>query len=140
MPGTFKTQLTPALAAFRVILGSESASRRQLLSEMGVQYESCAAKVDERSIGDRSTEPPGRIVEKIARAKAEARIISCVQLLLPVVTSIRQCCWSAKAGCGKQGSVLKDPGCMQALLLGSVRSIPNGLLITCDQVVSRAPA
>ena len=53
----------------RVILGSKSATRKQILKEMKIEYATISADIDEKAI---RFEDPSRLVEALARAKAEA--------------------------------------------------------------------
>lgn len=53
----------------RVILGSKSATRRQIASEMKIEHETMSADIDEKAI---RFDDPGKLVEALAKAKAEA--------------------------------------------------------------------
>ena len=53
----------------RVILGSKSATRKQILTEMKVEYETISADIDEKAI---RFEDPSALVAELAKAKAEA--------------------------------------------------------------------
>jgi len=53
----------------RVILGSKSATRRQIASEMKIEHETMSADIDEKAI---RFDDPGKLVEALAEAKAEA--------------------------------------------------------------------
>eukprot|EP00291_Cryptomonas_curvata_P012314 CAMPEP_0172192850 /NCGR_PEP_ID=MMETSP1050-20130122/24592_1 /TAXON_ID=233186 /ORGANISM="Cryptomonas curvata, Strain CCAP979/52" /LENGTH=147 /DNA_ID=CAMNT_0012868269 /DNA_START=139 /DNA_END=578 /DNA_ORIENTATION=- len=54
---------------FRVVLGSQSATRRTILSEMKTQFECISPNIDEKAI---RMEKPEDLVLALARAKAEA--------------------------------------------------------------------
>ncbi|KQK22744.1 maf-like protein DDB_G0281937 [Brachypodium distachyon] len=58
-----------ASSALRLILGSSSASRRQILSEMGYQFTLLSADIDEKEI---RKEKPEELVVALAHAKADA--------------------------------------------------------------------
>ncbi|KAM0876170.1 hypothetical protein ACQ4PT_036338 [Festuca glaucescens] len=58
-----------ASSALRLILGSSSASRRQILSEMGYQFTLLSADIDEKEI---RMEKPEELVVALAHAKADA--------------------------------------------------------------------
>ncbi|KAM0824154.1 hypothetical protein ACQ4PT_070392 [Festuca glaucescens] len=58
-----------ASLALRLILGSSSASRRQILSEMGYQFTLLSADIDEKEI---RMEKPEELVVALAHAKADA--------------------------------------------------------------------
>jgi septum formation protein len=55
----------------RIILGSASASRQQILKEMGFEFEVLTADIDEKAIRDSD---PIQLTLKIAHAKADALI------------------------------------------------------------------
>ena len=57
---------------FRVVLGSQSATRRTILSEMKVQFECISPNIDEKAI---RMEKPEDLVLALARAKADALIL-----------------------------------------------------------------
>ncbi|KAJ8621125.1 hypothetical protein MRB53_029654 [Persea americana] len=61
---------------FKLILGSSSMSRRQLLAEMGYQFTLMSADIDEKGI---RREKPEELVMALAEAKADA-IISKLQI------------------------------------------------------------
>ncbi|XP_037425716.1 7-methyl-GTP pyrophosphatase-like [Triticum dicoccoides] len=58
-----------ASSALRLILGSSSASRRQILAEMGYQFKLLSADIDEKEI---RKEKPEELVVALAHAKADA--------------------------------------------------------------------
>ncbi|XP_021318637.1 maf-like protein DDB_G0281937 isoform X1 [Sorghum bicolor] len=58
-----------ASSALRLILGSSSASRRQILSEMGYKFTLLSADIDEKAI---RKEKPEELVVALAHAKADA--------------------------------------------------------------------
>jgi len=58
-----------ASSALRLILGSSSASRRQILSEMGYKFTLLSADIDEKEI---RKEKPEELVVALAHAKADA--------------------------------------------------------------------
>jgi septum formation protein len=54
-----------------IVLGSSSKSRQMILTELGLEFSTVSADVDEKSIGDRSVgASPSQLVLQIARAKA----------------------------------------------------------------------
>ncbi len=57
---------------FRVVLGSQSSTRRTILSEMKVQFECMSPNIDEKAI---RMEKPEDLVLALARAKAQALMI-----------------------------------------------------------------
>ncbi|CAA7387759.1 unnamed protein product [Spirodela intermedia] len=61
----------PGNAPFKVILGSASATRRQILAEMGYEFTIMTADIDEKSI---RKEKPEELVMALAEAKADAII------------------------------------------------------------------
>lgn len=61
--------------SFQLILGSASMARRQILSEMGYEFEIMTADIDEKSI---RMDKPEELVMVLAEAKADA-IISKLQ-------------------------------------------------------------
>ncbi|KAL0921870.1 hypothetical protein M5K25_008984 [Dendrobium thyrsiflorum] len=62
--------------SFKIILGSSSSSRRQILSDMGYEFSIMAADIDEKQI---RMEKPEELVMALAEAKADA-IISKLQI------------------------------------------------------------
>uniref|UniRef100_A0A0D9VRJ5 Maf-like protein n=1 Tax=Leersia perrieri TaxID=77586 RepID=A0A0D9VRJ5_9ORYZ len=58
-----------ASSALRLILGSSSASRRQILAEMGYSFTLLSADIDEKEI---RKEKPEELVVALAHAKADA--------------------------------------------------------------------
>ncbi|XP_057498997.1 uncharacterized protein LOC130783411 isoform X2 [Actinidia eriantha] len=58
-------------SSFKVILGSSSMARRQILAEMGYEFEIVTADIDEKSI---RMENPEELVIALAQAKADAII------------------------------------------------------------------
>ncbi|XP_072998658.1 uncharacterized protein [Typha latifolia] len=60
-----------ASCPFKIILGSSSASRRQILSEMGYEFSIMSADIDEKEI---RRENPEELVMVLAEAKADAII------------------------------------------------------------------
>lgn len=71
---TASTGVTPPFTMDRpLILGSGSASRRNILNTAGITYEVCKADIDEKAIGDRSVgtiENASHLVLSVAKAKA----------------------------------------------------------------------
>ncbi|OVA18722.1 Maf-like protein [Macleaya cordata] len=63
-------------SSFKIILGSSSSSRRQILTEMGYEFTILTADIDEKDI---RKEKPEELVMALAEAKADA-IISRLQL------------------------------------------------------------
>jgi hypothetical protein len=57
---------------FRVVLGSQSATRRTILSEMKIQFECISPNIDEKAI---RMDKPEDLVLALARAKAEALMV-----------------------------------------------------------------
>jgi septum formation protein len=51
------------------VLGSASFTRKLILEEMGVPFAVVARPIDEKALGDRSSDPPDRLVLGLARAK-----------------------------------------------------------------------
>ncbi len=51
----------------KIILASESPSRRRALNMIGIAYETCPSRIDEKAIRD---EDPGRLTQKLGEAKA----------------------------------------------------------------------
>lgn len=68
------TSLASVLQRHKVnlILGSGSRTRRQILTDLGVNFNIIKFEIDEKSVGDRTTEDPRSLVLKIAQAKADA--------------------------------------------------------------------
>ncbi|KAF3446319.1 hypothetical protein FNV43_RR11498 [Rhamnella rubrinervis] len=64
-------------SSYKVILGSSSAARRKILGEMGYEFTTMTADIDEKSI---RREKPEELVMAIAEAKADA-IISKLQTI-----------------------------------------------------------
>ncbi|KAI5684194.1 hypothetical protein M9H77_05422 [Catharanthus roseus] len=62
-------ETTPRNASFKLILGSSSIARRQILSEMGYDFTIMTADIDEKSI---RKEKPEELVMALAEAKADA--------------------------------------------------------------------
>lgn len=58
-----------ASSSLRLILGSSSASRRQILAEMGYSFTLLSADIDEKEI---RKEKPEELVVALAHAKADA--------------------------------------------------------------------
>ncbi|KAH7851978.1 hypothetical protein Vadar_019087 [Vaccinium darrowii] len=58
-------------SSFKIILGSSSMARRQILAEMGYEFEIVTADIDEKSI---RREKPEELVMALAEAKADAII------------------------------------------------------------------
>ncbi|XP_031476261.1 uncharacterized protein LOC116247937 isoform X1 [Nymphaea colorata] len=56
-------------SSFKIILGSSSSSRRQILTEMGYQFTVMTADIDEKAI---RMQTPEELVMTLAEAKAEA--------------------------------------------------------------------
>jgi septum formation protein len=55
-----------------IILGSSSKSRQLILTELGLEFCTISANIDEKAIGDRSRgSSPSELVLQIARAKAD---------------------------------------------------------------------
>ncbi|XP_020600320.1 maf-like protein DDB_G0281937 isoform X2 [Phalaenopsis equestris] len=63
--------------SFKIILGSSSSSRRQILSDMGYEFSIMTADIDEKKI---RMERPEELVMALAEAKADA-IISKLQVI-----------------------------------------------------------
>eukprot|EP01052_Picozoa_sp_SAG31_P001582 SAG31_NODE_53_length_30139_cov_31.002197_24_plen_213_part_00 len=93
------------------ILGSKSGSRRAILSAAGASFDVVVADIDERAIGDRTSDAPAALVQQIAVAKSDA-----------LLAQLR----SHKAD-GQAGSM--PPGWPESLKSGTV-------LLTSDQVVT----
>ncbi|XXG81409.1 hypothetical protein AAC387_Pa09g2053 [Persea americana] len=74
--GTPEKMTPPNPPPFKLILGSSSMSRRQLLAEMGYQFTLMSADIDEKGI---RREKPEELVMALAEAKADA-IISKLQI------------------------------------------------------------
>ena len=55
--------------AMKIILGSQSKGRKQMLEEMGIQFEVMVSNIDEKAI---RLEDPKELVLALARAKADA--------------------------------------------------------------------
>jgi len=76
------------MPAYRLVLGSSSRWRRQVLSRTGLPFAVAVADIDEAAVttpggalGDRARSDPTQLSQAIARAKADA--------LLPRVSSVR---------------------------------------------------
>lgn len=67
----------------KIILGSSSPRRKQILEEMGVSFEVMAADIDEKAIRQ---EDPKQLVLAIAKAKAEALLPKIAQPSLLITT------------------------------------------------------
>ncbi|XP_071916597.1 uncharacterized protein [Coffea arabica] len=63
--------MAPRNASFKIILGSSSMARRQILSEMGFEFTVMTADIDEKSV---RKEKPEDLVMALAEAKADAII------------------------------------------------------------------
>ncbi|CDP02020.1 unnamed protein product [Coffea canephora] len=63
--------MAPRNASFKIILGSSSVARRQILSEMGFEFTVMTADIDEKSV---RKEKPEDLVMALAEAKADAII------------------------------------------------------------------
>ncbi|KAL3525391.1 hypothetical protein ACH5RR_013763 [Cinchona calisaya] len=63
--------MAPKNASFKIILGSSSVARQQILSEMGYEFTVMTADIDEKSI---RKEKPEELVMALAEAKADAII------------------------------------------------------------------
>ncbi|KAJ0961341.1 hypothetical protein J5N97_000603 [Dioscorea zingiberensis] len=63
-------------ASFKIILGSSSSTRKQILAEMGYDFTIMTADIDEKEI---RSENPEELVVALAQAKADA-IISRLQI------------------------------------------------------------
>ncbi|WJX15763.1 hypothetical protein P8452_05869 [Trifolium repens] len=61
--------MEPKTSPYKIILGSSSAARRKILSEMGYQFTLMSADIDEKSI---RKDTPEELVMALAEAKAEA--------------------------------------------------------------------
>ncbi|XP_071913511.1 uncharacterized protein [Coffea arabica] len=64
-------EMAPRNASFKIILGSSSVARRQILSEMGFEFTVMTADIDEKSV---RKEKPEDLVMALAEAKADAII------------------------------------------------------------------
>ncbi|XXG81411.1 hypothetical protein AAC387_Pa09g2054 [Persea americana] len=71
-----REDMSPNACPFKLILGSASMSRRQILAEMGYQFTLMSADIDEKGI---RREKPEELVMALAEAKADA-IISKLQI------------------------------------------------------------
>jgi len=58
-------------SSFKIILGSSSMARRQIMAEMGYEFEIVTADIDEKSI---RREKPEELVMALAEAKADSII------------------------------------------------------------------
>ncbi|KAJ8485807.1 hypothetical protein OPV22_018292 [Ensete ventricosum] len=65
------TKMSPSDSSFKIILGSSSKSRRQILSEMGYDFIVLSADIDEKEIRRHT---PEELVMVLAEAKADAVI------------------------------------------------------------------
>ncbi|URD99135.1 Maf-like protein [Musa troglodytarum] len=65
------TKMSPSDSSFKMILGSSSRSRRQILSEMGYDFVVLSADIDEKEIRRHT---PEELVMVLAEAKADAII------------------------------------------------------------------
>jgi len=79
---------TPQRPPYRLVLGSSSRWRRQVLSRTGLPFAVAVADIDEAAVtapggalADRARSDPTQLSQAIARAKADA--------LLPRVNSVR---------------------------------------------------
>ncbi|MBF5041450.1 septum formation inhibitor Maf [Aggregicoccus sp. 17bor-14] len=64
-----QTRPSPAAAPLRLVLASASPRRRELLAQLGLLFEVCAADIDETP---HPGEPPEAYVQRLAREKARA--------------------------------------------------------------------
>src|SRR5260370_17449728 len=80
----------------RVVLGSESQSRRRALDILGLAYEVCPSVIDEKSIRDTD---PAALTKKLAEAKAW-KVASTLQDAVVV---------SGDPVAAKQGKILDNP-------------------------------
>ncbi|CAH8278639.1 unnamed protein product [Arabidopsis lyrata] len=107
---------------FKLILGSSSISRRQILTDMGYQFTLMSADIDEKSI---RKEKPEELVLALAEAKADA-IVS--KLL------------TTECANEEQPTVLIASDTAEAIMQqiadgDNIEEDKSTLLITCDQVV-----
>ncbi|KAJ3031723.1 UNVERIFIED_CONTAM: hypothetical protein HDU68_000658 [Siphonaria sp. JEL0065] len=70
------TTLTLPDASYQLILGSSSKSRAYILNKYSIPFSVITQAIDEKNIGDRTTDDPKDLVLKIAHAKADALIES----------------------------------------------------------------
>ena len=69
----------------RIVLASASPRRHELLERMGIAFDTVAPDVDESVLGG---EEPRRYVERIARAKAAAVVVSMDTLVIAADTTV----------------------------------------------------
>ncbi|KAM3341809.1 7-methyl-GTP pyrophosphatase isoform X1 [Capsicum galapagoense] len=108
---------------FKLILGSSSAARRKILADMGYQFTTMSADIDEKAI---RKEKPEDLVMALAEAKADA-IISKIQKTENLEKDVNP-------------TILVAADTAEAIIprvsIGeSERDAGPTLLITCDQVV-----
>ncbi|PHT28372.1 hypothetical protein CQW23_32051 [Capsicum baccatum] len=108
---------------FKLILGSSSAARRKILADMGYQFTTISADIDEKAI---RKEKPEDLVMALAEAKADA-IISKIQKTENLEKDVNP-------------TILVAADTAEAIIprvsIGeSERDAGPTLLITCDQVV-----
>lgn len=87
----------PALPPF--ILASTSRYRRELLSRLGVPFETCAPLVDEETLKDPALSPEA-LAEKLAAAKAGSLLASAPQAVILGSDQV----------CACEGQILNKPG------------------------------
>lgn len=81
----------------RIVLGSKSFGRRQLLDRAGVRYETMIADIDEKKIKEKD---PRKLVLKLARAKADAIVANCGKDVILVTSDCIAVC---------HGEILEKP-------------------------------
>jgi|EP01046_Picozoa_sp_COSAG06_P008772 septum formation protein len=90
-----------------LLLGSQSASRRAILTASGAEFKTLVPDIDEKAIGDRLQDQPAALVRAIAVAKSDALV--------------------ARLGGGEHDASLPE---------GLLPLSPGTVLLTSDQVVT----
>ncbi|XP_073124302.1 uncharacterized protein [Henckelia pumila] len=103
---------------FKIILGSSSVARKQILAEMGYDFTTMSADIDEKAIRE---EKPEDLVMVLAKAKADAILKKLQDAGTPENTTLLIAADTVETVKPK-------------LLVGEEDARPT-LLITCDQVV-----